>query len=138
MTPLRVPVRNTPEPNPELSVRSHDWHSYRPVSDFLRSGVAGRAAGLGYLAHVVDVAGGGRVGSLERSACCAGPLRWTSIAFLQDCCVLGLRVSLVWRFGDRSGGSGRDLCDTMNGAREMPGVLVVRLAGYESCLGLGR
>ena len=51
---------------PELSVRSHDSRGYRAMIGFLRSGVAGRAVGLGYLAHVVDVVvEGGWLGSLE-------------------------------------------------------------------------
>lgn len=60
------------------------------------------------------------MGRLERSICFADHLRWISIVFLQRCCVLSLRASLVRVFGERNGGSGRDLCCLMNGARKAP------------------
>jgi hypothetical protein len=132
-------VRDTLASTPELNVRSHDSQGYRAMSDFLRSGFAGRAAGLGYLAHVVDVViEGGWLGSLEQCVYYAGFLRWTSSAFLQHCCGLGLRASLAWMLGDRSDGSGCDPGYVLNGAREMRVVLVARREDYEGCWGFGR
>ena len=75
------------------------------------------------------------MGRLERSACCAALLHWTSSVLLQRCCGRGRLASVISEYVDRSGGSERYLCYLMNGARELPALLVARLEDYERCCG---